>query len=303
MGMTARSFASGTISFGLVTIPVKLYSTGESAVGITLNMLHKKCGSRLKQQYICPTDNEVVGREDMVKGYEYAKGQYVLFTEEELKALTPEATNAIEITEFVPIEQVDPIYFEKSTYLGPDRGGDRPYRLLSQAMRETGRAALARYRARGKDYLVLMRPYEDGLMMQHLRYADEVRSFTEVPVAPAEVKEPELRLAIQLIEQIASDKFQPEQYEDEVRKRTRDLIEQKVQGQEITATPVEAPKAQIIDLMEALKASLSTVAPAAPAAKPVSISARKGPKPSPRAVAESTETADTAPRKKTGSKR
>src|SRR4028119_1305726 len=165
MGMTARSFASGTISFGLVTIPVKLYSTGESAVGITLNMLHKKCGSRLKQQYICPTDNEVVGREDMVKGYEYAKGQYVLFTEEELKALTPEATNAIEITEFVPIEQVDPIYFEKSTYLGPDRGGDRPYRLLSQAMRETGRAALARYRARGKDYPGPMRPDGGGLRM------------------------------------------------------------------------------------------------------------------------------------------
>ncbi|HJX26669.1 MAG TPA: Ku protein, partial [Thermoanaerobaculia bacterium] len=203
----------------------------------------------------------------------------------------------------VPIEQVDPIYFEKSTYLGPDRGGDRPYRLLSQAMRETGRAALARYRARGKDYLVLMRPYEEGLMMQHLRYADEVRSFTEVPVAPAEVKEPELRLAIQLIEQIASDKFQPEQYEDEVRKRTRDLIEQKVQGQEISAAPVEAPKAQIIDLMEALKASLANVAPAQPAAKPVSITARKGPKPSPRAVAEPAETADTTPRKKTGSKR
>lgn len=304
MGMTARSFASGTISFGLVTIPVKLYSTGESAVGITLNMLHKKCGSRLKQQYICPTDNEVVGREDMVKGYEYAKGQYVLFSEEELKALTPEATNAIEITEFVPLDQVDPIYFEKSTYLGPDRGGDRPYRLLSQAMRETGRAALARYRARGKDYLVLMRPYEEGLMMQHLRYADEVRPFSEIPVAPSEVKEPELRLAMQLIEQIASDKFQPDQYEDEVRKRTRDLIEQKVQGQEITAAPVEAPKAQIIDLMEALKASLAGVAPAQPAAKPVPISAaRKGPKPSPRATAEETETRDTAPRKKTGSKR
>lgn len=287
-----------------MTIPVKLYSTGESAVGITLNMLHKKCGSRLKQQYICPTDNEVVGREDMVKGYEYAKGQYVLFSEEELKALTPEATNAIEITEFVPLEQVDPIYFEKSTYLGPDRGGDRPYRLLSQAMRETGRAALARYRARGKDYLVLMRPYEEGLMMQHLRYADEVRPFSEIPVAPAEVKEPELRLAMQLIEQIASDKFQPDQYEDEVRKRTRDLIEQKVQGQEITAAPVEAPKAQIIDLMEALKASLAGVAPAQPAAKPVPISAaRKGPKPSPRATTEEAETRDTAPRKKTGSKR
>lgn len=301
MAMTARSFASGTISFGLVTIPVKLYSTGESSVGIQLNMLHKKCGSRLKQQYICPTDNEVVGREDMVKGYEYAKGQYVLFTEEELKALTPEATNAIEINEFVPLEQVDPIYFEKSTYLGPDRGGDRPYRLLSEAMRQTGRAALARYRSRGKDYLVLMRPFEDGLILQQLRYADEIRAFSEIPVAPAEVKEPELRLAMQLIEQIASDKFQPEQYEDTVRQSTRDLIEKKVQGQEITAPPAEAPKAQIIDLMEALKASLSAAQPAARTeAKPVSIAARKGPKPSPR-IASADE--GTEVRKKTGSKR
>jgi DNA end-binding protein Ku len=284
-----------------VTIPVKLYSTGETAAGIQLNMLHKKCGSRLKQQYICPTDNEVVGREDMVKGYEYAKGQYVLFTEEELKALTPEATNSSEISEFVPLEQVDPIYFEKSTYLGPDRGGDRPYRLISEAMRQTGRAALARYRARGKDYLVLLRPFEEGLIMQQLRYADEIRPFTEIPVAPAEVKEPELRLAMQLIEQIASDKFQPEQYEDTVRQSTRDLIDQKVQGQEITATPVEAPKAQIIDLMEALKASLSASQPAARTeAKPVSIAARKGPKPSPRTASadEGTEV-----RKKTGSKR
>jgi len=303
MTMAARSFASGTISFGLVTIPVKLYSTGESSVGIQLNMLHKKCGSRLKQQYICPTDNEVVGREDMVKGYEYAKGQYVLFTEEELKALTPEPTNSIEIAEFVPLDQVDPIYFEKSTYLGPDRGGDRPYRLLSEAMRQTGRAALARYRARGKDYLVLMRPFEDGLILQQLRYADEIRPFSEIPVAPAEVKEPELRLAMQLIEQIATEKFQPDQYEDTVRQSTRDLIEKKVQGEEITAVPQEAPKAQIIDLMEALKASLSSMQPA-DTAKPVSIASRKGPKPSPRTAAvEEEETVAASPRKKSGGKR
>ena len=283
---------------------MKLYSTGESSVGIQLNMLHKKCGSRLKQQYICPTDNEVVGREDMVKGYEYAKGQYVLFTEEELKALTPEPTNAIEITEFVPLDEVDPIYFEKSTYLGPDRGGDRPYRLLSEAMRQTGRAALARYRARGKDYLVLLRPFEEGLILQQLRYADEIRPFSEIPVAPADVKEPELRLAMQLIEQIASDKFQPDQYEDTVRQSTRDLIEKKVQGEEISAAPQEAPKAQIIDLMEALKASLSSAQPAQAATKPVSIASRKGPKPSPRTAAAADDEAVAAgPRKKSGGKR
>lgn len=296
--MTARSFASGTISFGLVTIPIKLYSTGESSSGIQLNMLHRKCGSRLKQQYICPTDDQVVGRDEMVKGYEYAKGQYVLFSEEELKALTPEPTNAIEITEFVPADQVDPVYFEKSTYLGPDKGGDRPYRLLSQAMRQTGRAALARYAARGKDYLVLLRPYQDGLIMQQLRYEDEIRKFDEVPVAPADVKEPELRLAIQLIEQIAADEFHPEAYEDNVRKRTRELIESKVQGQEIKAAPPEAPRAQIIDLMEALKASLSAAKPK----EPIQISSRKPPKASPRTARE-TASADTGETKKKTSKR
>jgi DNA end-binding protein Ku len=304
--MTARSFASGTISFGLVTIPIKLYSTGESSSGIQLNMLHRKCGSRLKQQYICPTDDEVVGRDEMVKGYEYAKGQYVLFSDEELKALTPEPTNAVEITEFVPADQVDPVYFEKSTYVGPDKGGDRPYRLLSQAMRQTGRAALARYAARGKDYLVLLRPYEDGLIMQQLRYADEIRKFDEVPVAPAEVKEPELRLAIQLIEQIAADEFHPEAYEDNVRKRTRELIESKVQGEEIKAAPPEAPRAQIIDLMEALKASLSAAQPKgqAPgsAKEPIQIASRKPPKAAPRTAA-SAASADTGEAKKKSSKR
>lgn len=256
----ARPFASGMVSFGLVTIPVKLYSTGESAAGIQLNMLHSKCGTRLRQQYICPTEEVVVGRDEMVKGYEYAKGQYVLFSEEELKALNREATNTIEITEFVPIVAVDPIYFEKSYYLGPDKGGDRPYRLLAEAMLRTGRAGLASYAARGKDYLVLLRPYEGGLIMQQLRYHDELRSFSEVPVAPAEVREPELKLAVQIIEQIASDQFTPEAYEDEVRQQTRDLIEKKIQGQEISVVPAEAPKAQIIDLMAALKASLSTAA-------------------------------------------
>lgn len=237
----------------------------------------------------------------MVKGYEYAKGQYVLFTEEELKALTPDPTNAIEITEFVPIEEVDPIYYEKSTYLGPDRGGDKPYRLLAEAMRKTGRAALARYAARGKDYLVLLRPFEEGLIMQQLRYADELRPFSEVPVAPAEIKELELRLAVQLIEQIASDKFKPEQYEDTVRLRTRDLIEKKVQGQEITAAPAEAPKAQIVDLMEALKASLSAAGRPAgrPAAEPVPLASRKPPKPSPHTTLEKVRATGTEGRKKT----
>jgi len=286
------------ISFGLVSIPVKLYSTGESAAGIQFNMLHKKCGSRLRQQYFCPVDNEVVGREDMVKGYEYSKNQYVLFTEEELKALVPEPTNAVEITEFVPLERVDPVYYEKSYYLGPDKGGDRPYLLLAEAMKRTGRAALARYSARGKDQFVLLRPYAGGLVMQQLRYSDELRSFDEVPVGSADVKEPELKLAIQLIEQIATDQFKPEEYEDKQRQQVRSLIERKVQGEEITAAPVEAPKAQVIDLMAALKASLAAAGSAAPA--PVSLADRKPARRSPR-EAEPAPAVETA--KKKSSKR
>ena len=272
--MSARPFASGTIAFGLVTIPVKLYSTGESSAGIQFNMLHKKCGTRLKQQYICPVDNEVVEKDGIAKGYEYSKGQYVLFSDEELKALQPEATNAIEISEFIPTDQVDPVYFEKSWYLGADKGGDRPYRLLTEAMKETGRVALARYVARGKDQLVLLRPYQNGLVMQQLRYADELRDFSEIPVGPAEVKEPELKLAIQLIEQVAAEEFHPENYEDKQRQQVRDLIERKVKGEEITAAPTEAPKAQVIDLMAALKASLAT-AKSSTSEKPVSLSDRK----------------------------
>ncbi len=284
--MSARAYASGTVSFGLVSIPIKLYSTGEASTGIHLNMLHKKCGSRLKQQYICPTDNEIVGKDEMVKGFEYTKGQYVLFSEDELKALTPEPTNAIDITEFIPLDQVDPIYFEKTYYLGPDKGGDRPYLLLSQAMRDTGRAAIARYRARGKDYLVLLRPYEQGVVMQQLRYADEIRAFSEVPIGAAEVKPAELNLAKMLIDQIAAESFQPAQYEDEVKKKTRALIDKKVEGEEITAAVEEAPKAQIIDLMAALKASLANSAGAARgSAKPE----RKPAKPSPRKPAKAAD--------------
>jgi DNA end-binding protein Ku len=290
------------VSFGLVTIPVKLYSTGESAAGIQFNMLHKKCRSRLKQQYICPIDNEVVGREDMVKGYEYSKGQYVLFTEEELKALTPEPTNGVEIREFVPLDQVDPIYYEKSFYLGPDKGGDRPYRLLAEAMRRTNRAALARYVARGKDQFVLLRPFEGGLIMQQLRYSDELRPFSEVPIGGAEIKEPELKLAIQLIDQIAADEFRPDDYEDTQRNQVRALIDRKIQGEEITAAPVEQPKAQIIDLMEALKASLAAAKPAAAVEKPISLADRK---PAKRSVARATAAPAAAaePPKKKSSKR
>jgi DNA end-binding protein Ku len=254
--MPPRALASGTISFGLVAIPVKLYATGESASRVSFSMVHKTCGTRVKYRYYCPTDDKLIERDEITKGYEFAKGQYVLFSEEELKAIYPEPTNAIEITEFVPLKQVDPIFFEKAYYLGPEKGGAKPYRLLAQALLETERAALAKYAARGKNYLVLLRPYEGGIIMQQLRYAVDLRPFSEVPLDEAEVKKEELVLAKQIVEQGASDAFNPDTYEDDVRNQVWELIERKIQGEEIVAAPQVAPKAQIIDLMEALKASL-----------------------------------------------
>jgi|SRR5437867_2483825 len=255
--MPARSIASATISFGLVSVPVNLYSSSESKTTVSFNMLHKKCSSRLKQQYTCPKDNEIVGREDTVKGYEFAKDQYVVFTPEELKALEEKATGMIEIVEFVPLGKVDREYVEKVYYLGPDKGGDRAYRLLREALKETGRAALGQYSARGQQYLVLLRPLDGVIAMEQLHYADEVRSTTEVPIPQGEIKPAELALAKQLIEQTANETFEPQKYKDTVRERVLETIQRKVDGQDITADVVPDSGGKIVDLMEALKASLA----------------------------------------------
>jgi DNA end-binding protein Ku len=263
--MSARAISSATISFGLVSIPAKIYSSGETSSGVHFHLVHKACGSRLKQQYVCPQDGTIVERSEMAKGFEFAKGQHVLFTDEELKALQERPTQTIEITEFLPTSKVDPVYFDTSFYLGPDKGGDRAYKLLASALKKSGRSALAKFAARGKQYLVLLRPLDDGLVMQELRYADEVRAMDEIPLGDAQVKEPELKLALQIIEQGVSDSFRPEAYEDEVKKRMLAAIERKVEGHEIRAEPVEEPRAQVIDLMEALKASLAGGADRKPA--------------------------------------
>ena len=255
--MSARPIAVATVSFGLVSVPIKLYSAAEPKSKVSFNWVHKDCGSRLKQQYVCKKDGEVVEREDMVKGYEFAKDQYVLFTPDELKALEEKATETIDIAEFVPAGQVERLYLNKIYYLGPDKGGERAYRLLSQAMRETGLSALARYAARGKQYLVLVRPMGNGLVMEQLHYADELRSFSEVPLGEGTVKDEELQLAVQLVKQAASDEFKPETYQDDVRNRMMEQIQHKIEGEEITAAPAEEPQTQIIDLMEALKASIA----------------------------------------------
>ena len=265
--MPARSIGNGTLSFGMDSIPIRMYAAGESASAISFNLLHAKCKSRLKQQYVCPKDNEIVPRDQMIKGYEFQKEQYVTFTPDELKAMEEESQKAIEITEFVPAAKVDPVYFDGAYYLGPDKGGEKAYKLINEAMKQTGRAALAKWAARGKQYLVMIRPVGNGLVMQQLLYKDEVRPISEVPIGDAELKDSELKLAMQLVEQIASDEFRPENYEDEVRKRYHEAIQRKVEGHEISAAP-EAPKAQIIDLMEALKASLAAKNAAAAATAP-----------------------------------
>ena len=276
-----RAIATAQIAFGLVSIPVKLFSAAESSERINFNMIHKDCGSRIQQQLFCPKDERTIDRTETVKGYEFAKGQYVLFNEEELKAIEEKATQAIEISEFLPRETIDPIYFSKGYYLAPDKGGDRAYALLTKALEETGRWALARYSARGKGYLVVVRPIGKGLVMQQLFYANEVRTIDELDLGEPIVKDNELRMAVQLAQMGAADEFHPENYRDEVADRVRSLIQRKIDGEEITATDVEEPRAQVIDLMEALKASLAGRAPrtaAAPKTKaPVKAEAKRKP--------------------------
>jgi DNA end-binding protein Ku len=287
--MAARSIASLSISFGLVSIPVKLYTATESDRGISFNMLHKTCGSRVKQQYICVKEEVVVPREDMAKGYEFAKDQFVMFQPEELKAMEEAGTHTADITEFVPIESIDPVFFDKAYYLAPDKGGAKPYALLARALRESGRCAIGRWAARGKQYIVMIRPVEDGLMMQQLLYATEVRSMKDIEITKADVKDAELKLAQQLIEQQTSDKFDPSAYKDEVRARIEAAVQKKVEGQEITMVDAPEGGAQVIDLMEALRASLEKKAPAQ--AEPARAETRKPPKraqqaePAPRKVA------------------
>lgn len=252
-----RAIATGQIAFGLVSIPVKLFSAAESSEKISFNMIHRDCGSRVQQQLFCPKDERTIERSDTAKGYEFSRGQYVLFSEDELKALEEKATQEIEITEFVKSDQIDPIYFAKPYYLGPDKNGSRAYALLARALEETGRWAVARYNARGKGYLVVIRPLGKGLVMQQLYYPNEIRTMDEIEIGDSEVKPNELKMAVQLAEMSASDEFHPENYRDEVQARIRELIQRKIEsGEEITNAAVEEPRAQVIDLMEALRRSL-----------------------------------------------
>ena len=275
--MAARSIGSVTISFGLVAIPVKLYTATQSANAISFNLLHKDCGSRLKQQYVCLKHGSVVERDDMVKGYEFAKDQYVSFSPEEIKTLEEVGTHAIEISEFVPIESIDPVYFDKTYYLAPDKGAAKPYGLLTEALRESKRCAVGRWATRGKAYIVTLRPVGDVLTMQQLHFAADVRPANEVDVPKPEVKDAELKLARQLINQQTADRFDPTVYTDELRARIQTAIQKKVEGQEISVSEMSPQGGgKVIDLMEALRASLQKTESARTSA--AQLGPRKAPK-------------------------
>jgi len=290
--MPPHSMGSGTISFGLVSIPVKMY-TAASSGGVSFNQLHEKCGSRIKQQLLCPVCNVVVERSAIVKGYEFAKDQYVRFTDDEIKQLEQENSKLIEIEEFVPLDKVDPIYFEKTYYLGPDEGGDKAYRLLTDAMSKTNRVALAKFVMRGKENLVLIRPAQGGLTLHGMYFADEVRDFGEIDKGEdAKLRPGELELAGRLITELSNDKFEPQKYHDEYRGRVLEIVNMKVEGREITTVAPQAQRAQVIDLMDALKQSLEQRGTEEKAAK-------SGRKP----AAKAARSAEAAPKKKTASRK
>ncbi len=258
--MPARAIASGTIAFGLVSIPVKLFPSASPSDAIRFNNLHRECGGRVKYQYWCPKDEKVLDRAELIKGYEFAKGQYVTFEKDELDAVAEQTSGGIDITEFVPETKVDPIYYSKAYYLAPDGGASRAYHLLAEALRRTGLSALAKHSARGKQYLVLIRPVKQGLIMQQLHYPAEIRPIADVGIDLCEVKDAELELAVQLVKQGAVKTFAPSKYTDEVRERVEGLIAKKVEGEDITAS-APSTKAQVIDLMAALKESLGVGEP------------------------------------------
>jgi DNA end-binding protein Ku len=260
MPTQARSIASLTISFGLVAIPVKLYSATVSSERISFNLLRQKDGSRVKQQYIAVADGGPVERSEMVKGYEFAKDQYVMFSAEELKALEDTTTHAIDIGQFVPLQSVDPVYFDGTYYLAPDKGGAKPYTLLATALRKAGQCAVGRWVSRGKEHIVVIRPMEDGLAMHQLHFKEQVRDLKDLGIEPAQVSDPELKLAQQLIEHLAAKRFDPNEYHDEFKGRVEAAIQKKIQGKQISLSEAPVPSAggNVIDLMEALRASIDT---------------------------------------------
>jgi DNA end-binding protein Ku len=278
MPSNARSIASLTISFGLVAIPVKLYSATISSERISFNLLRQKDGSRVKQQYVAVNDGKLVERAEMTKGYEFAKDQYVMFSAAELKALEDATTQAIDISQFVPLESVDPVYFDGTYYLAPDKGGAKPYSLLATALKKAKQCAIGRWTSRGKEHIIIVRPIDDGLAMHQLHFKAEVRTIKDLGIETVPVSDAELKLANQLIEHLAAKRFDPNEFSDEHRARVEAAIQRKVDGKEVSLadSPVANAGGNVVDLMEALKASLN-----AGSKKTQSVEERKTPKRAP----------------------
>jgi DNA end-binding protein Ku len=255
--MAARPVAAGSISFGLVSIPVKLY-TATRPKSVSFNLLHAKDKSRIQQKIYCPVDDAIIDRSELVRGYQIDKGVYVTFTDEELEKLEAHEDHAVAITEFVPLEQVDPVYFESSYHLGCSPESARAYKLLAHAMTQSKRVALAHFTMRNKEHLVIIRPYEGGLMLHTMYYQDEIVAEADVDRGQnAKTSDKELELAQRLIDDLTEKKFDPSKYHDEFRERVLEAAQRKVQGEEaVTSAPSEQPRGKVIDLMSALKASL-----------------------------------------------
>ena len=271
MPAQARAIASVTISFGLVAIPVKLYSAIVASERISFNLLRRQDGSRVKQQYVSANDGKLVERAEMIKGYEFAKDQFVMFSAEELKALEETTTHSIDIGQFVPLESVDPVYFDGTYYMAPDKGGAKPYSLLSEALKKTQQCAVGRWITRGKEHIIVIRPIDGGLAMHQLHFHAEVRQIKDLGIEELAISDAELKLAEQLIEHLAAKRFDPLEFHDEFKGRVEAAIQRKVSGKEISmAEAPEGRASNVVDLMEALRASLGTqsVAPASIERKP-----------------------------------
>jgi DNA end-binding protein Ku len=254
--MALRPLRNATISFGLVAIPVRFY-TATKTEDIHFNLLHASCGTRVNRKWWCPYHEEIVSSDELVRGYPISKNKYVTFTDEEIDALESDDNRALDITEFVDMQQIDPVFYEKAYFLGPAPGGGKTYKLLAAAMKKQNKVAVARWVAAGKQHLVVVRPFQDGLVLHTMYYADEVRDFKAIDIEDAPVREKEVQLAEMLINELTEKKFNPLEYKDEYRERLLDRIKAKSHGKAIVAEEKEEEKGgEVIDIMEALRRSL-----------------------------------------------
>lgn len=255
--MPLRPLRNATISFGLVSIPVRFYTATKSE-DIHFNLLHESCGTRVQRKWWCPHHEKIVDSDELIRGYAISKGKYVTFTDEEIDTLETDDNRALEITEFVDLHEIDPLFFEKAYFLGPSPGGGKTYRLLSQAMKKQDKVAVARWVAAGREHLVVLRPYEKGLVLHTMFYADEVRDFGAIDLESSPASEKEVKLAEMLIDELTEKKFDPLAFKDEYRQRLLTRIRAKSKGKAIEPEEKEEEKGgEVIDIMEALRRSLS----------------------------------------------